>query len=571
MVSIRTHPQPNTPHYRRIRQVFEQLISYVKTATGKGCSRKLISKWKKERSDRLTVIETQSIAPNKSIASIAQHDRELSLASEKSIALIHQRNETDEIAPQTSTASIQKEDKLESIDFATEALGGAIAQIPPSNFPKQPYSLDVPQLDPTHLNKPATKKTSKSSSSRLGRILTIATATTIGLVGCGNWLNNKSDRPSNYQPAAAIAQEIPATSRTAEASEKTSNIASEPASPPVKRTPKLEPRNIKISLTLSRPEDLKVKPGDKIVKGQTLSDRADDRSKLLARKKQLELTLAKLDLPLPPLTPPKSIQPLSKLPPISYQEERANIKLKEQELSKADKAIANQFEKIKQLRALFQTNAEGQKGRDAGEQQKQKSFTSNKYRGDSVSKFSSAPQPLSPSAPPLLGSSTNQSLNSQAQNNTSKLQLILSHEQAVLENLVSQRKEASLQLSIASAKLTTAKEQRAYSEYQRQLEETKRASLQQQQWLEVQRQQEERSRQLQLIEYNKSQIKAQITEIDNQISQLSTVAAPYEGTIEKVKWTGQSDHTLGVELTLIVTNKSENVQLDLNEQIQKRG
>lgn len=49
-----------TPHWRRIRQVFQsldtapenatynQLIEYVKETTGKGCSRKLISKWKKQ-------------------------------------------------------------------------------------------------------------------------------------------------------------------------------------------------------------------------------------------------------------------------------------------------------------------------------------------------------------------------------------------------------------------------------------------------------------------------------------------------------------------------------------------
>jgi energy-coupling factor transporter ATP-binding protein EcfA2 len=183
-------------------------------------------------------------------------------------------------------------------------------------------------------------------------------------------------------------QEIPATS---------------PASLPVKRTPKLEPRDIKISLTLSSPEDLKVKPGDKIVKGQTLSDRADDRSRLNARKKQLELTLAKLDLPLPHLTPPKSIQPLSKLPPISYQEERANIKLKEQELSKADKAIANQQEKIKQLRALFQTNAEDRE-----------CFGKSMHgcKEDIKSKLSSAPGPL--------GSSANQSLKVTCKNNLDK-------------------------------------------------------------------------------------------------------------------------------------------------------
>jgi hypothetical protein len=51
-------------------------------------------------------------------------------------------------------------------------------------------------------------------------------------------------------------------------------------------------------------------------------------------------------------------------------------------------------------------------------------------------------------------------------------------------------------------------------------------------------------------EYSKAQIETQIQTFDSQIEQLSTVRAPYEGTIKKVKWTGQSNNTLTVELTL---------------------
>ncbi|MGL5833682.1 MAG: hypothetical protein ACRC1Z_10695, partial [Waterburya sp.] len=68
-----------TPHWRRIRQVFQsldtapenatynQLIEYVKKTTGKGCSRKLISKWKKNRqnSSLLPPREDQSLVGNR--------------------------------------------------------------------------------------------------------------------------------------------------------------------------------------------------------------------------------------------------------------------------------------------------------------------------------------------------------------------------------------------------------------------------------------------------------------------------------------------------------------------------
>ena len=112
------------------------------------------------------------------------------------------------------------------------------------------------------------------------------------------------------------------------------------------------PRTFKISLTLTSPQDLKVKPGDEISPGQVLSDRTTERQRLLAQKKQLEISLKKLDLPIPELTQPKPIPALSKLPPVSYQQEEANIALKQKELTEAEKAIANQKTKIKELEAI---------------------------------------------------------------------------------------------------------------------------------------------------------------------------------------------------------------------------
>ena len=195
----------------------------------------------------------------------------------------------------------------------------------------------------------------------------------------------------------------------------------------------------------------------------------------------------------------------SKLPPVFYQEEEANIKLKHQELGKAEKAYANQEEKIRQIQEL-----------------RSKSEVT-------------------------------------IQNSSPKLELIIEHEQAVLENLRRAREEAQVQLEIAQAKLNSAKEQRAYSEYQRQLEETRRALAVEQQQLEMQRQEAERQRQLTEREYSLAQIAAQIQEVDNAISQLGTVKAPYNGTIKKVKWTGQSDNVLTAELTLAVSSKQSTV------------
>lgn len=55
--------QPNKPHWRRVEQVYEclergqrsglttysSLIEFVRLETGQGCSKKLVSKWKRNR------------------------------------------------------------------------------------------------------------------------------------------------------------------------------------------------------------------------------------------------------------------------------------------------------------------------------------------------------------------------------------------------------------------------------------------------------------------------------------------------------------------------------------------
>ncbi len=139
------------------------------------------------------------------------------------------------------------------------------------------------------------------------------------------------------------------------------------------------------------------------------------------------------------------------------------------------------------------------------------------------------------------------------------IKLILEHEQANLKNLEAARQSAQIQLELAQSKLTTAKENRAYIEYQRELEQTRRAIALEQQWLSIQRTESERSRLIAEREYSQAQIEAQIQEIDYQISRISTVTAPYEGTIKKIKWIGQSDNTLTVELTLSVNSDRPNL------------
>ena len=448
-----------TPHWRRIRQVFEvldnappgytynQLIEYVREATGKGCSRKLISKWKKQKL-------SQKFPDNDS------GDRH-----------------TEERSAAISASSV-------------------IVELPST----------VNCLQSTDSNSLMTVKVWSYLA---------AAGIAVSLVGCElTPLNN--NRPT--ENVAIASETAPIT----------------PLTPiPERRKNRLEPRNIKIELTLSNPTDLKVKPGDKISAGQVLSDRVSERNRLQARKKQLQLSLLKLNLPLTPIPQPKPIPEISPLPPISYAEEEAAIKLKQQKLTEAERAITLQQKKINSLTqlqsspvSLFKGDAEG-RGIEGTE-------------GD------------------------------QKKDSTPNLKLILEHERANLKNLEAAQQSAQIQLEVAQSKLTTAKEQRAYIEYQRQLEQTRRAIAIEQQQQAIQRQKSERERRRAEREYSQAQIETQIQTLDYQIEKLSTVRAPYEGTIKKVKWTGQSDHNLTAVVTLAVNDSRSTIANSTSKPIPDR-
>jgi chromosome segregation ATPase len=202
------------------------------------------------------------------------------------------------------------------------------------------------------------------------------------------------------------------------------------------------------------------------------------------------------------------------LPPVSYAEEEAAIKLHKQKLTEAEQAIALAQKKIDSLTQLH--------------------------------------------ASPLIRGTEGDL----KQGSTPNIKLILEHEQANLKNLETAKQSAQIQLEVQESQLTTAKEQRAYIEYQRQLEQTRRAIAISQQHQAIQQTESERQVLLAEREYSIAQIETQIQEIDYQIEQLSTVKAPYEGTIKKVKWTGQSDHILTALVTLSVTSEQSTVISD---------
>jgi hypothetical protein len=105
------------------------------------------------------------------------------------------------------------------------------------------------------------------------------------------------------------------------------------------------PRSIKVSLTVSRRSDLKVKVNSKVIEGDVLTDRAEDRNALLSQRKILLLSLARFE---EKFSGPKT----ENLPPQFYDDDKAKIRKAEVLLSTIAERIEKQKAKILEVEKL---------------------------------------------------------------------------------------------------------------------------------------------------------------------------------------------------------------------------
>jgi hypothetical protein len=267
-----------------------------------------------------------------------------------------------------------------------------------------------------------------------------------------------------------------------------------PPSPTISPSP-IEPINrtgrFKLNLTLTAPEDLKVKEGDTVLVGQTLSDRTRERQRLEAQKAQVEIQIQRLNqAPIKPIAP-KRIPDVAALPAPSFLEEVAAV---EQQVLR-----------------------EEQQRRDLMQQQRKLDVIAGMPQGD---------------VPPST----------------------LSHESEVLSQRERNLKQAESESDLTKAKLEKAKRDYQREEYQYSLELSKREIDIQRQQQEYQRQQQEWEKQDRDRTFQLSQVSIQLQNLDTQLNQISVVKAPYAGKVQRIRWNGQNDKNLSVELTLITAD-----------------
>ncbi|OKH10825.1 hypothetical protein NIES593_22750 [Hydrococcus rivularis NIES-593] len=91
-----------------------------------------------------------------------------------------------------------------------------------------------------------------------------------------------------------------------------------------------QPKRHKITVNLTSMDDLKIKEGNRIQQGDIISDRTEQRQRLEAKKKQLEVAIAQMSLPL---------NPIASLPAPNLEAEEIALKKAKAELELATKAL----------------------------------------------------------------------------------------------------------------------------------------------------------------------------------------------------------------------------------------
>lgn len=523
------------PHQQRTLQVFEvldrasqegltaytDLIDYVRQKTGKGCSKKLVSKWKKERGLVAGVSKQKELEHKGALASQIEADCEQTKEL-PSIAV----GEQEVVEHKVQTASTVETDCEQTETKPSQA------------------SLPVPE---------------KPLVSLLDKILTTVAVVGIGMfvIDVIEYLNSSTQTestpipllsvpavPQTHTPIVPISSEMPTS---------TLNTAKAPQA----HNPNL-PRQLKFNLSLSSPKDLKVKEGDMVTAGEVLARRVDEESRLIAERQAVMFEYQKLQAKkIPTPIAPVPVPTVKNLPAISYAEEEVTIAAAVLNVQQAERALKLQQEKVKT--EPLEESAAVQR---AAVEVKNRQYTVDKQlrKIEAVKLLKNLPPAVAVHEQEVLKKrySELQQAEAEYQQAQAKLSAAKLTQTEKLQQIGASLEKAKAERQLAIAKLQTKKDQRAYTEYEASIAAAQRASEQNQAAQNYSRQLLEAEQQKRDRWFELAQIKAKIDEIDQKMSKAAVVTSPYTGVLRRLKIVRQNDNTLSAELILDVDAPGNN-------------
>ncbi len=309
------------------------------------------------------------------------------------------------------------------------------------------------------------------------------------------------------------------------------------------------PKTFKLNISVSKPEDLKVRQGETVISGQVLADRVADRNRLNLAKQELELSLKKIEGSIifnPPK--PKSVPSVASLPPSQFREQEADIldaqikvreaqiavDLHKRSLSIAPPKETSELEQVKAMVAAAKNKVDIQQ-----------------RKIDAIATMT-LPEAVSEHEAKVMEQLQTELTSREAEERVAAANLEAASLGAAEEErqLLADFDRAKSNLELVKARLDTAREKRQREEYQHQLELAQRAEQQNQAEQAYSRQLMEAQAQEREKDYQLSQVRAKIQDVNSQLAQLATIKSPYSGVVRRVKYEGQSNQDLKVTITI---------------------
>lgn len=303
-----------------------------------------------------------------------------------------------------------------------------------------------------------------------------------------------------------------------------------------------QPKRLKITLSVNDPQDLKVREGDRVTKGQVLSDRDLERRRLNRERMGILLTINKIEkTPLPVL---RVAPELRELPSISYAIAETEIQQAEIKFTQAQRNLQNALSYDPFITA--KANVDKAK---AGIEQAVRSFELQQRKLDAVNGMKGLPPEMLEHETEKLRQRQSEQEAAQAQFEfyTAEYRQIEQARSQSIADLQNKVQLARAELEVAQARLRQAKEQREAQEYEHRITLARRAEEQNQAAIAVANQKLER-------EFKLSQLQEQLSSVEEKLNAISQVRSPYNGIIKRVKTERQADNTLTVTLTLASEN-----------------
>jgi biotin carboxyl carrier protein len=303
-------------------------------------------------------------------------------------------------------------------------------------------------------------------------------------------------------------------------------------------SPSNQPKRLKITLSINDPQDLKVREGDRVAKGQILSDRDLERRRLNRKRTEILLSINKIEKsPLPIIKQAPEIQ---ELPRTSFAIAETEIQQAELKFSQAQRNLQNALS----YDPFITAKANIDKAR-AGIEQAARDFNLQQRKLDAVNGLKGLPPEMLDHETEKLRQKQNDQEAAQAQYDfyQAEYRQIEAQRQQAIADLQNKMQLAGAELEVAQARLRSDKEQRERTEYEHRITLARRAEESNQMAIAAANQKLDR-------EFKLAQLQEQLSATEEKLNGISQVRSPYSGIIKRIKTERQADNTITVNVTL---------------------